>query len=116
MGELRIKRVYEDASPDDGRRILVDRLWPRGVSKDRARLDAWMKDVAPSPDLRTWWNHDPDRMDEFARRYAAELDSSPAADELRALVDQGDAVTLLYGARDAFVNHARVLRDWLSGS
>lgn len=114
MSELRIKRVYDDPSQEDGFRVLVDRLWPRGVSKERAHLDAWMKDVAPSPDLRTWWDHDPDRMDEFARRYEAELDDGSALDELRDAVRDHPVVTLLYGARDPEANHARILRDHLA--
>ena len=113
---LRIKRAYEPASATDGCRVLVDRLWPRGVSKERAELDEWLKEVAPSPSLRTWWNHDPERMDEFALRYLAELDShtetQAAVVTLRALVDQGDT-TLVYGAKDPHVNHARVLAEYL---
>ncbi|MGN7948544.1 DUF488 domain-containing protein [Microbacterium sp. 22215] len=69
MNSLTIKRIYEPASPDDGFRVLVDRLWPRRVSKAHAELDDWLKDIAPTPDLRTWWNHDPTRMAEFAERY-----------------------------------------------
>lgn len=113
MGEVRIKRVYDDAADGDGYRVLVDRLWPRGLSKERARLDEWLKDAAPSPDLRTWWNHDPARMDEFAARYEAELDANDAVAHIRSLVDEHAVVTLLYGARDPHVNHARVLRDYL---
>lgn len=115
MGELRIKRVYEDASPEDGYRVLVDRLWPRGVSKERAELDEWMKDVSPSPELRTWWDHDPDRMDEFSARYEAELDENPTVGDLRKILGAHGRVTLLYGARDPQVNHARVLRDYVAG-
>ena len=81
MDRVRIKRVYDAPDPADGYRVLVDRLWPRGVSRDRAALDEWAKGVAPSPALRTWWNHDPARMDEFARRYRAELDAEPAVDD-----------------------------------
>lgn len=113
MGTLRIKRVYDPADDADGYRVLVDRLWPRGVSRQRAALDEWLKDVAPSPALRTWWDHDPARLDEFARRYRAELDRSPAVDELRRLRAAHDPVTLLYAAHDERVNHAAVLRDYL---
>lgn len=116
---IRIKRIYDDASADDGYRVLVDRLWPRGISKEQARLDAWLKDVAPSPGLRTWWNHDPDRLDEFAARYRAELDSMPAASsavaELREIATRGPGpTTLLYGAKDPRVNHARILAEYLA--
>ena len=113
---FRIKRIYDDASDDDGCRVLVDRLWPRGISMERARLDAWLKDVAPSPALRSWWNHDAERLDEFAVRYRAELDGEPATvravAELRELAAAGPT-TLLYGARDPHVNHARILADYL---
>lgn len=115
---LRIKRIYDDASADDGCRVLVDRLWPRGVAKERARLDAWLKDVAPSPALRTWWNHDPDRLDEFAVRYRVELDTDPdtvrALAGLRELAAEHPTTTLLYGAKDPHVNHARILADYLA--
>lgn len=114
-----IKRAYEDASAEDGYRILVDRLWPRGVSREHAHIHLWLKSVAPSPELRTWWNHDPARLGEFAARYRAELDSVPDAAagvaQLRTLIAAHDPVTLVYGARDPEVNHAAVLRDYLTG-
>ncbi|MBM7504413.1 DUF488 domain-containing protein [Agromyces aurantiacus] len=111
-----IKRIYDAPEASDGHRVLVDRLWPRGVSKERAELDEWAKDVAPSPDLRAEWHRsdDPARFDEFAARYRAELDANPAA---VALLDAGrthDHVTLLFGARDERANHATVLLDWLA--
>jgi uncharacterized protein YeaO (DUF488 family) len=109
----RIKRVYEEAEADDGYRVLVDRLWPRGVSKDRAEIDEWLKDVAPSPDLRTWFGHRPERFDEFAERYAAELDGAPALEHLRELVGAHDTVTLVIAAKDPEHNHALVLLDQL---
>ncbi|WP_022890938.1 DUF488 family protein [Agromyces italicus] len=111
-----IKRVYEPAEPGDGLRVLVDRLWPRGVSKERAELDAWDKEVAPSPALRTEWHHAVDREGDFAHfsaRYRAELDENPAAAALLDLGREHERVTLLYGARDARVNHAEVLLGWL---
>ncbi|WP_437583691.1 DUF488 domain-containing protein [Paramicrobacterium sp. CJ85] len=111
---VQIKRVYDAAESADGFRVLVDRLWPRGVTKEKAELDAWLKEVAPSPDLRTWWNHDPDRMDEFASRYTAELDDNEAVDELRDIVADNNTVTLVYGAKDPSVNHARILRDYVA--
>jgi uncharacterized protein YeaO (DUF488 family) len=117
---IRIKRAYDEPAEADGFRVLVDRLWPRGVSKERARLDAWLKDVAPSPGLRTWWNHDPDRLDEFAARYQAELAGVPetrqAVAELRAIAAAHTPTTLVYGARDPIVNHARILADYLAGT
>ena len=113
MGTVSIKRIYDPAEDSDGYRILVDRLWPRGVSKERADLDAWLKDVAPSPDLRTWWDHDPARMDEFAAKYRAELEDSSAVAELRNVIAEHSPVTLLYGAHDPKVNHAAILRDFL---
>ncbi|MFV0258389.1 MAG: DUF488 domain-containing protein [Acidimicrobiales bacterium] len=112
---VRIKRVYEEASPDDGYRVLVDRLWPRGVSRPRARLDVWLKEVAPSDALRHWFGHDPARFTEFASRYRAELDGSAAFDTLRAIRHDHDTVTLLYGAKDTEHNQAVVLRDLLTG-
>lgn len=115
MGEVRIKRAYEEPQASDGYRVLVDRLWPRGRSREGEALDAWLKDVAPSPDLRRWWNHDPDRMDEFAARYRAELDANPALAELLQAIASHDVVTLVYGAKDPAVNHAAVLRDYLAG-
>ena len=114
-----IKRVYDEPSAEDGYRVLVDRLWPRGVSKSRAAVDLWLKDVAPSPQLRTWWNHDPETMDEFAQRYRAELDTNDSdagrgVAELRSVISTHPVVTLLYGARDPHVNHAAVLLGYLS--
>jgi uncharacterized protein YeaO (DUF488 family) len=107
-----IKRIYEPPAADDGYRVLVDRLWPRGVSKVAAELDEWLKDVAPTTDLRVWFNHDPGRFAEFTSRYEGELAENPAADALRARGDD-QPVTLLYGAKDPAINHAVVLRDFL---
>jgi uncharacterized protein YeaO (DUF488 family) len=107
---LRLKRAYEPAEPDDGVRILVDRLWPRGVSKAKARLDDWMKDIAPSTRLRQWFGHDPARWAEFQRRYRAELREQPEAlDHIRTLARRG-VVTLVYSAHDEQHNDAVVLR------
>ena len=113
MGQVDIKRVYEQATDGDGVRILVDRLWPRGVSKERAALSGWLKDVAPSPDLRRWWHHDPDRFDDFARRYRTELDDNPALEDLLSIVREHDRTTLVYAAKDPAVNHALILRDYI---
>lgn len=118
MGTITTKRIYDEPGDADGERILVDRLWPRGISKDRARLTAWDKDVAPSTELRKWFGHDPDRFAEFSARYRDELSSSSAAEELasrcRDQLVQGRNVTLLYAAKDTSCNHAVVLGDWLA--
>jgi uncharacterized protein YeaO (DUF488 family) len=110
---VRIRRAYEEASPSDGYRVLVDRLWPRGVKKESLRLDLWAKDLAPSPALRQWFGHDPARFRDFARRYHAELRASPARELLADLTRRAAAgpVTLVYGARDEQHNGAVVLRD-----
>ena len=109
-GNVRLKRAYEPAAAGDGTRILVDRLWPRGVSKQRAAIDCWMKDIAPSTALRKWFGHDPARWDEFRRRYAKEVRAhADLLDQLRALARQGP-VTLVYAARDEEHNDAVELR------
>ena len=114
MENISIKRIYDEPSPQDGYRILVDRLWPRGVSKERAALDLWMKAIAPSPELRRWFGHDPERFDEFAEQYRRELDvNTEAVDELERVCSEHDAVTLLYAAKDPIINHAAVLQDYL---
>ncbi|WP_337174921.1 DUF488 domain-containing protein [Paludisphaera sp.] len=110
---VRLKRAYLPAEPDDGARILVDRLWPRGVSKEKAALDEWMKDVGPSTELRKWFGHDPERWDEFRRRYRGELrHHAEELGRLRALAGEG-TVTLVYAARDEEHNEAVVLREVL---
>ncbi|HET6630406.1 MAG TPA: DUF488 domain-containing protein [Woeseiaceae bacterium] len=111
---IRIKRTYESRSRDDGTRLLVDRLWPRGMKKEALAMDAWLKDVAPSPELRRWFGHRVERWAEFRKRYKAELDEKPEA--WRPILDaarKGD-VTLLYSARDVEHNGAIVLRDYLA--
>jgi uncharacterized protein YeaO (DUF488 family) len=108
---LQIKRVYERPSPRDGVRILVDRLWPRGLRKDTAALDHWFKDIAPSPELRKWFDHREDRFDEFEKRYRLELKANPSLAEFRKLSKSGK-VTLLYAAHDEKVNHAVVLAEY----
>lgn len=111
-GGFRIKRVHDDPSPEDGRRVLVDRLWPRGVSKERAHLDEWAKGVAPSDELRRWYHQDPEhRRDEFVERYDAELDSAEwrsALDGLRAQA-ANQTVTLLTATKDVEHSHVQVL-------
>jgi uncharacterized protein YeaO (DUF488 family) len=110
-----IKRVYEPAAPSDGVRVLVDRLWPRGVSKSKAHLDEWMKDVAPSPQLRQWFGHKPERFAEFKARYRKEIKGNSQLAELRKL-GRGARVTLLYGARDPEMNQAAVLQAILKSA
>lgn len=111
-----LKRVYETPSAEDGTRILVDRLWPRGLTKAKARVDLWLKAIAPSTELRQWFGHDPDRWTEFQSRYRAELEANPdAVAELKAALRRGPA-TLVYGARDETHNDAVVLADWLATS
>ncbi len=112
---VRLKRAYEPPAADDGTRILVDRLWPRGVSKEHAALDQWMKDISPSTELRQWFGHDPARWVEFRRRYAEELhQNGELLSQLRSLARQGP-VTLVYSAHDEVHNDAIVLRDLLLG-
>jgi uncharacterized protein YeaO (DUF488 family) len=108
---ITLKRAYEKASRSDGYRVLVDRLWPRGVSKAALKLDAWEKDIAPSPALRTWFGHDPKRWSEFKKRYHAELRGNK--EELRALRRSAKNITLVYGAKDPEHNQAVVLKEAL---
>ena len=111
--DIQIKRAYAPLSPEDGVRVLVDRLWPRGLAKSDAAIDRWMKDLAPSTELRRWFGHDPSRWDEFQRRYRQEL--AAHLDDLAPLLDaarRGD-VTLVYGARDPRHNQAVVLKQVL---
>jgi uncharacterized protein YeaO (DUF488 family) len=110
---LQVKRVYEPAAPDDGARILVDRIWPRGVTKTEAALTLWFKDIAPSDSLRKWFGHDPERYAEFGRRYRKELDSNgESVAHMGAFLKEG-RVTLLYAAHDPVHNHALVLADYI---
>lgn len=114
MAEISIKRVYEPESPDDGRRILVERLWPRGIAKQDLHADDWRKDVAPSTGLRKWYGHEVARWPEFRRRYRAELDDNP--DAWSRILDEAlrSKVTLLYSARDVDHNGAVVLLEYLA--
>lgn len=113
---VRVRRVYDPALPDDGARVLVDRLWPRGVSKERAHLTLWLKDVAPSTALRQWFGHDPALWDDFQQRYRAELAQNPdVLNQLVSLAQQGP-LTLLFGAKDTTHNEAIVLADILNNT
>lgn len=114
--DLRIRRAYDPPEADDGTRILIDRLWPRGLRKDDARIDHWLKALAPSTALRVWFGHAPERFAEFSTRYVAELDALPKeTPDLLILRDalRSGRVTLLFAAHDPHINHARVLDDWL---
>ena len=113
--KVELKRIYETPEPSDGLRVLVERLWPRGLSKERAQVDLWLKDIAPSPDLRTWYGHDPARYAEFRRRYDAELDAEPAKQALARLreVARHQKVTLVVAAHDLEHSTAPVIRDQL---
>ena len=114
MAKLKIKRVYEPRARGDGKRVLVDRVWPRGISKDKLADAVWLKDVAPSTALRKWFDHRPERWPQFCKRYAAELDRNPdTVERLKALVARG-TVTLLYSARDVEHNQALALADYFS--
>lgn len=111
---IQIKRAYEDASANDGRRFLVERLWPRGVRKADLAIEAWLKDASPSPELRKWYGHDPEKWPEFRERYRAELEAN--AEAWKPLLDAAreSPVTLVYAARDTERNSASVLRDLLN--
>ena len=113
--DIRVKRVYDPPDRKDGARVLVDRLWPRGVRKQAAKLTLWLKDIAPSDDLRLWFGHDPACFAEFSRSYRAELSANIDAVSRLADLIKTSPVTLLYGARDPEHNNARVLADYLEG-
>lgn len=111
--QLRLKRAYDTPQPQDGTRILVDRLWPRGVKKEDAAIDTWMKSIAPSTELRKWYGHDPSRWDEFRERYFAELDQAgDAVDEMLGYLRSG-RVTLVFAAKDEAHSHALALKQYL---
>jgi uncharacterized protein YeaO (DUF488 family) len=113
MPAVNIKRIYDPPSPGDGTRILVDRLWPRGIKKDVAGIDEWMKEIAPSDELRKWFGHEPTKWEEFRKRYKAELrGKKDMLDRIRSLAAKGK-VTLLFAAKDAEHNNAVVLKEVL---
>lgn len=115
--DVQVRRVYDPPEADDGQRVLVDRLWPRGLSKGRAHLDEWCKQIAPSTELRKWYGHDPDRYDEFGGRYRCELDDperAAALEHLRELAGHG-RLTLLTAAKRSDISEATVLADLLTG-
>lgn len=109
---IQLKRVYDPYSKEDGYRILVDRLWPRGVSKEKAHLDLWLKEIGPTTELRKWFGHDPKKWEEFEKRYKKELkDKTELVQQLKNLEKKHKQVTLLYGARDTEHNEATVLQN-----
>jgi uncharacterized protein YeaO (DUF488 family) len=115
LKKIQIKRIYELPARSDGMRILVDRLWPRGVAREEARIDAWIKDVAPSDVLRRWYSHDPEKWPEFRARYIVELKNNPAVIELQDMAAKSKTLTLLFAAKDNLRNNATVLHEFLSG-
>lgn len=112
MNKLQIKRVYEKSSKDDGVRILVDRLLPRGLKKEEVDYDEWLKNLAPSTELREWFNHDPEKFAEFSKKYKAELKNNPEIEKIQELLKKSN-VTLLYAAKDTKDNQAVVLKDYI---
>ena len=112
---IKLKRVYESPSPKDGLRVLVERLWPRGLAKERAAVDLWLKDVAPSPELRKWFGHDPARWEQFQERYRQELREKKDAVQILRQKGKEGTVTLVYAARDEDHNGALVLKRLLQG-
>lgn len=110
---IRTARIYEDLDPDDGQRVLVDRIWPRGIRKEDPRVGIWLKDVAPSKELREWYHHEPERFDEFVSRYEAELSDNAALDELLELTTRG-VVTLVTATKEVDGSHAAVLAKLLN--
>ncbi len=110
---IKIKRVYDPADDSDGQRVLVDRLWPRGLTKSAVKMNLWMKEIAPSTSLRQWYSHDPAKWDEFRKRYANELDQKPT--EVKQLLDisKQSNLTLLYGSKEKEINNAAALKEYL---
>ena len=116
MNKIICKRIYEASDHSDGYRILVDRLWPRGMKKETANIDLWAKDIAPSTKLRKWFGHSAERFEEFSFLYRAELDENPYAEEFLKVIEEklrADNITLLYAARDKDCNHAVLLQKWI---
>lgn len=111
---VKLKRIYEKAEKDDGYRVLVDRLWPRGISKERAALDLWLKDIAPSTELRQWFGHDPEKWVSFQEKYRAEIMANKEVfNQLKDIVKKHKDVTILYGAKDEVHNEAQVIKELL---
>ncbi len=110
---IKLKRVYEEPEPSDGKRVLVERLWPRGLSKDKARVDIWLKDAAPSTDLRKWFDHDPSKWEEFKKRYYAELDANPQV--LTPIVELlgSETITFVFASKEEAYNNSAALREYI---
>jgi uncharacterized protein YeaO (DUF488 family) len=111
---VNVKRIYDPVAETDGYRVLIDRLWPRGIKNDGSHIDKWLKDVAPSTALRKWFNHEPDKWQSFLLKYQAEINGSPALEELRSDILKHKTVTLLYAAKDQQHNHALALRQMIA--
>lgn len=115
MNKLAYKRIYEPYDENDGYRILIDRLWPRGIKKEDAKIDYWDKDITPTTNLRKWFNHDPEKFNEFKEKYLIELENNDKKDEYISIIKENlknKNVTLLYGAKDEKYNHAIILYEW----
>lgn len=113
--KIQLKRIYEKPEPADGMRVLVDRLWPRGISKEKGKIDLWLKEIAPSAVLRKWFNHDPEKWPAFKEKYHQELEKNPYSyNKLKELLQKEKAVTLLYSAKDQKHNQAVVLKELLT--
>ncbi len=113
---VKLKRIYEDKSDNDGKRILVDRVWPRGVSKENAKLDEWFKEIGPTKELRQWFDHDPDKFETFTKKYRKELQSGEqkaSFDKLKAMEKDNATITLVFSAKDEQHNQAQVLKEML---
>lgn len=110
---IHLKRIYEPFGPSDGYRVLVERLWPRGISKSRALIDLWLKEISPSPGLRTWYNHDQTKWDEFQERYRAEIRQNPALETITRVLQENPTITFVFAARDEEHNSAWVLKRFL---
>jgi uncharacterized protein YeaO (DUF488 family) len=110
---VKIKRIYEPYSPDDGYRILIDRLWPRGIKKEDAHIDIWLKEIAPSTALRKWFNHEPEKWEAFRKKYHEELNASTTFKELVSYLRKHKVITLLYAAKEEKLNHAIVLQQFI---
>lgn len=114
--DVRIKRIYNPPSDEDGYRVLVDRLWPRGLKKEDARIDCWAKNLAPTTELRKWFDHDSSKFAEFRKRYLKELEMNPQPVRDLVKAAEGHTLTLIFAARDRQCNHAAVLREFISGT
>ncbi|MBK7099705.1 MAG: DUF488 domain-containing protein [Sphingobacteriales bacterium] len=112
MATIQLKRIYEPIAPADGYRVLVDRLWPRGLKKENTHINEWVKDIAPSDELRHWFNHEPEKWNEFKKRYRAELKENDSVAKMKAILKDHLLVTFLYGAKDEEHNQAAALKDF----